>query len=284
MVAETVVLAAGAYGSPAILQRSGVGDPTALDAVGIETAVSSFRVWGEISTIIRPSSSIRGLRPPSTAPGGVCGGEISRPRSRRSARYARAAATGPYDLHVFPVAGHPHSLMAGRVVIAVAALEPVPEAGATVVGPDPEAAPRFDHGYLSDPGRASTSLCSPKAAERGRELAATEPLAVADRCRDRTEPRRARSSSSSALLPPGRYVRDGGESDPIAVCDGAGRVRGWPQVVVADCSLMPTSPAPTPTCRPRSSASGSPTQSSPSARATADGSDGRDRSEPTPSS
>ena len=34
----------------------------------------------------------------------------------------------------------------------------------------------------------------------------------------------------------------GAESDPLAVCDGAGRVRGLDGVLVADCSLMPVVP------------------------------------------
>ena len=34
----------------------------------------------------------------------------------------------------------------------------------------------------------------------------------------------------------------GAATDPLAVCDGAGRVRGAERVVVADCSLMPVVP------------------------------------------
>ena len=34
----------------------------------------------------------------------------------------------------------------------------------------------------------------------------------------------------------------GAASDPLAVCDGAGRVYGLEGVVVADCSLMPVIP------------------------------------------
>ena len=37
--ADTVVLAAGAYGSPAILMRSGIGSPTALAGLGIDVVV-----------------------------------------------------------------------------------------------------------------------------------------------------------------------------------------------------------------------------------------------------
>ena len=34
----------------------------------------------------------------------------------------------------------------------------------------------------------------------------------------------------------------GAATDPLAVCDGAGRVRGVDRIVVADCSLMPVVP------------------------------------------
>ena len=78
--------------------------------------------------------------------------------------------------------------------------------------------------------------------ERTRELAATEPLRsmIGDEL------------ASTAQSPIDRFHAHyfhpvgtcamGLPSDPLAVCDGAGRVHGLERVVVADCSLMPVIP------------------------------------------
>ena len=98
--------------------------------------------------------------------------------------------------------------MAGRVVIAVAALEPRSRGCATVVGPDPEAAPRLDHGYLSDPAGIDLAVLA-EGTERGRELAATEPLRSLIGAEIAPSLDGSIEQVPCALLPPGRDVRDG---------------------------------------------------------------------------
>ena len=227
VLAETVVLAAGAYGSPAILQRSGVGDPPHSRRLGIETRLELPGVGRNlhdhpiVELEFAGSDRLRQLLEESVA-------VRFTPEEQTIGKVCSSRSTGPYDLHVFPVAGHPHSLMAGPRLIAVAALEPRSRGRATVVGPDPEAAPGSTTAISRTPA-GSISRFWPKAPSEVASLPRTEPLAVADRSRDRTEPRRPDRAVPRALLPPGRYVRDGGDSDPLAVCDGAGRVRGWPR-------------------------------------------------------
>ena len=240
VLAETVVLAAGAYGSPAILQRSGVGDPTALDGVGIETRLElpgvgrNLHDHPTVELEFAGSDRLRQLLEESVA-------VRFTPEEQTIGKVCSSRSTGPYDLHVFPVAGHPHSLMAGRVVIAVAALEPRSRGRANVVGPDPEAAPRLDHGYLSDPGGIDLAVLA-EGAERGRELAATEPLRSLIGAEIAPSLGGSIEQFHAHYFHPAGTCAMGADSDPLAVCDGAGRVRGWPRVVVADCSLMPTVP------------------------------------------
>ena len=238
--AVTVVLAAGAYGSPAILQRSGVGDPVSLRAAGITPVLDipgvghnlhdhplaevEFAGSERLRTLLLESAAVRFT-----------------PEEQTLGKLRSSLATGPYDLHVFPVAGDPNSLLAGRVVLAVSAMEPRSRGSLNVFSPDPDASPLIDHGYLSDPQGADLAVLA-EGIERARELAATAPL------RELIGP----EITPSVDRPIGHYHAHyyhpvgtcamGAEGDPRAVCDGAGRVRGLDGVYVADCSLMPVIP------------------------------------------
>lgn len=240
IAAHTVVLAAGAYGTPAILQRSGIGDPELLRTVGVAPLVDlpgvgrnlhdhplaevEFAGSVELKRLLAESAAVRFT-----------------PEEQTLGKLRSSRATGPYDLHLFPVAGHEHSLLAGRVALAVSALEPRSRGSLHVTGADPEAAPRIDHGYLTDAGGADLAVLEEGIA-RARELAAAEPL------RELIGPEITPSLDRPVAEYHAHYFHPvgtcamGAESDPLAVCDGAGRVRGLTGVYVADCSLMPVIP------------------------------------------
>ena len=121
VTAAEVVLAAGTYGSPAILLRSGIGHPDELAALGIET-VHPLSGLGRnlhdhplVEIDFAGTPRLRGLL-----------GEASRvafvPEEQTIGKLRTSLATGPYDLHLIPVAAPPHSLLAGRVILAAAAL------------------------------------------------------------------------------------------------------------------------------------------------------------------
>ncbi len=238
--ASRVVLAAGAYGSPAILQRSGVGDPASLSAAGITPVVGlpgvgrnlhdhplaevEFAGSEQLKLLLAESAAVRFT-----------------PEEQTLGKLRSSRASGPYDLHVFPVAAHEHSLLAGRVALAVSAMEPLSRGSVHVTGVDPEEVPRIDHGYLSDPGGADLAVIDEgiawarefAAAESLRELIGTEITPSLDR---------PVSEYHAHYFHPVGTCAMGAESDPLAVCDGAGRVRGLESVLVADCSLMPVIP------------------------------------------
>jgi choline dehydrogenase len=77
---------------------------------------------------------------------------------------------------------------------------------------------------------------------RAREFAAAEPL------RDLIGPEITPSVDRPVAAYHVHYFHPVGTcamgvaTDPLSVCDGAGRVRGLDGVVVADCSLMPVVP------------------------------------------
>ena len=236
--AATVVLAAGAYGSPAVLQRSGVGDPEALRAVGIEPVLELPGVGlglhdHPLVELEFPGSERLGELLVAAA------AERFTPEEQTLGKLRSSLAEGSYDLHVFPVAAHPHSLLAGRVMLVAAALEPRSRGRLHVSGPDPTAAPEIDHGYLSDP-RGLDGAVLAEGIGAARELAAAAPLRslIGDELPSTLETPIERFHAHY-FHPVGTCAMGTGKP---AVCDGAGRVRGLEGVVVADCSLMPVIP------------------------------------------
>ncbi len=238
--ASRVVLAAGAYGSPAILQRSGVGDPASLGKAGIAAVVDlpgvgrnlhdhplaevEFAGSERLHALLAESSAVRFT-----------------PEEQTLGKYRSSRASGPYDLHLFPCAGSPNSLLAGRVVLAVSAMEPKSRGSLHVVTTDSEAAPLIDHGYLSDPEGVDLAVLA-EGIERARELAATEPLHGLIGSEISPSLDRPIGQYHAHYYHPVGTCAMGAESDPLAVCDGAGRVRGLEGVLVADSSLMPVVP------------------------------------------
>ena len=136
VTANTVVLSAGAYGSPAILQRSGVGDPAELRAVGIAPSLELPGVGRNlhdhplVELEFAGSERLRTLLAESTA-------TRFTPEEQTLGKLRSSRAVGPYDVHLFPIAAHPNSLLEGRVMLVVAALEPRSRGALRVVDAGP---------------------------------------------------------------------------------------------------------------------------------------------------
>jgi choline dehydrogenase len=238
--AGRVVLAAGAYGTPAILQRSGVGDPGLLRAAGIEPGVDlpgvgrNLRDHPPAEVEFAGSEQLKHLLAESAA-------VRFTPEEQTLGRLRSSRASGPYDLHLFPVAGHPNSLLAGRVILAVPAMKPKSRGSPHVAGTDPGAAPLIDHGYLSDPDGVDLAVLAERI-ESAREPAATEPLRELIGAEITPSLDRPIGQYHAHYYHPVGTCAMLTATDPRAVCDGACRVRGLEGVLVADCSLMPVAP------------------------------------------
>ena len=238
--ATTVVLAAGAYGSPAILQRSGVGDPVLLRAAGITPVLDLPGVGRNLHDHPLVELEFTGSERLRQALGESAAARFT-PEEQTLGKLRSSRSRGPYDLHLFPIAAHEHSLLAGRVMLVVAAMDPLSRGALHIPGPDPEAAPVIDHGYLSDPDGEDLAVLA-EGAERARELAAARPLQEligAELAVTRESPL---ERFHAHYYHPSGTCAMGAADDPLTVCDGAGRVRGIAGVVVADCSLMPVIP------------------------------------------
>ncbi len=216
--AETVVLAAGAYGSPGVLLRSGIGPETGLPVgEGLVDHVGTGIAW-------EPTDELRADWDASAAPLALAAVTIE----ARSTR----CEEGVCDLFLFPALHPGHEISA-----AVYAMKPRSRGRVTLTSADPRAPLHIEHGFLSDDADVAVLT---EGVERVRELAQSPPI------------RRYRGPE----LRPGEdvgaeeHVRAGGGGffHPTGTCaigsvvDEGGRVLGYQNLVVADASIMPTIP------------------------------------------
>ena len=216
----TVVLAAGAYGSPGVLMRSGIGPESGLpigenllDHVGVGAT------W-------EPTDELRSAMDDFTR-----GHELMLAGVTIEAR-SSACADDVCDLFLVPVVEPDHQIAA-----AVFAMKPRSRGRVTLSSPDPRAPLHIDHGFLADEEDAGLLV---EGFELLRELGRSAPI------------RRyaARESRPGEEIGAREHVRASasGFFHPIGTCaigkviDERGRVFGYGNLVVADASIMPTIP------------------------------------------
>ena len=238
--ADVVVVTAGAYGSPAILLRTGIGPADQLRALGVRVIEDlpvgrNLHDHPSFELIFAPSEEL--LR--RTAAFEATGRTVPDEQGFAKGESGRAQASGePFDLHVFPEISSN-----GRLGVFVALLTPRSRGTLTLRGRDPEAAPRLDHAYLSDEdGHDLEALVD--GVELARAFASTEPFAsMLDR---ELEPGPAvparhdlRDSVRAGVI---HYWHPVGTCSMGTVTDADGHVFGIDGLVVADASLMPVTP------------------------------------------
>jgi choline dehydrogenase len=145
--ADTVVLCAGAYGTPAVLHRSGVGPSALLTSLGIEVALDlpvGVGLQDQPVVVIEVAATAE-LAARMAAHEGFL------PDEQCVAKLAAGTVKNgaPYDHHVFPWTERRGD---GWVcVFAVGLLRPRSRGDVSVTSPDPTVALRIDHRYLHDP-------------------------------------------------------------------------------------------------------------------------------------
>jgi choline dehydrogenase len=243
--ADRVVLSAGAYGSPLILQRSGIADPELLATFGIETVHALPGVGRNLMD--HPAVSLQFSGTPElterleawVADGGLLREEGTTvlassdrcPEAMDLHLYpvATRIAPGEWGIHIFT------SVMASR------------SAGTVVISDrDPAAPPVIDHAYFNDPeGYDLDALLD--GVIIARELARAEPMATY--IGEEIDPTRTASTREelAALVPtiskhnyhPACSCKMGLADDPTAVVDQDGKVHGLDELYVIDASNMP---------------------------------------------
>jgi choline dehydrogenase len=246
--AGMVVLCAGAYGSPAILLRSGIGPAADLAALGIPVGLDLPGVGANLADHAgtglewTPSERLE----EETAAFEERQGLFEAQTVVKTA--SSACAPGTWDLHLLPWV-NPRRDDAGRrtggyqVTMAVFAMKPGSRGSVRLHSADPSASPRIDHGFLSDAADGDVVVEGIAVARR---LAATGALAAYAGGEIRPGPnadiRRYGAETVRGYFHPVGTCRMGPAGDPTAVVDGAGRVHGLANLAVVDASVMPTIP------------------------------------------
>jgi choline dehydrogenase len=222
--AEAVILAAGAYGSPGVLLRSGVGPERGLPVgEGLIDHVGVGFGYEGTNRLQRDVAAFERAHPLFMAQVTV-------------AMSSSACAAGLSDLFFFPGLDPPGQ-EGYDVSVAVFAMKPASRGSVGLNASDPRAPLRVDHGFLSHRDDASVLA---EGVEKLRGIAA----------------------GGAVRRYAGRETRPGPEVDamahvranargffhPVGTCaigrvvDGEGRVYGLDGLLVADASIMPTIP------------------------------------------
>ena len=234
-----VVLAAGSYGSPPILLRSGVGSPDHLRAVGVDPVLDRPGVGANLTEHPLMPNVFEASIPPRS------GDAVF----QALLTAASATADGVYDLHVLPLFNPPE--LQGdppTFVILTGLMTPRSRGAVRLRSLDPSAAPHIELGMFTDGVDLPRMI---EAMRIARRVAATDPLRGLLGARlvpsgeaddDGTLAAEVRAGCEIYQHPVGT-CRMGRASDPDAVVDARGAVHGLDGVSVVDASTMPVIPA-----------------------------------------
>ena len=221
--ADQVVLAASAYGSPAILLRSGIGPESGLPVgEGLSDHVGVGAAWEPTALLQEETARFEAQHP-------LFMGHIT------VALRSSSCPEGIRDLFVFPAIspGQDGYEISG----AAFAMKPRSRGTVRLNDSDPRTPLAIDHGLLSDPHDAEVLA---EGFEALRELAASEPVRryAGTEIRPGTEV----SAQEHVLAEARGFFHPVGTCAIGSVVDPSGRVLGYERLSVADASVMPTIP------------------------------------------
>jgi choline dehydrogenase len=243
--AGQVVLCGGAYGTPAILLRSGVGPAQDLAALGIET-ISNLAVGQNLHD--HPSVYLKYSGTPKLIEAMQhFAAQDGRLFSEQTiGKFRSKYCTTAFDLHLFPVGGpFMDNASEWEFLLPVANMVPKSRGSVRLTSTDPEATLRIDTAYLTDPEGEDLAILW-NGIEIVRDLARREPLAsmigeeIAPTAQ-LTTPEDVRRDNLHYYHAVGT-CKMGPASDPAAVADSRGKVHGFDNLYVADAALIPIIP------------------------------------------
>jgi choline dehydrogenase len=245
ITADLVMLAAGAYCSPLILLRSGIGPAQELRELGIPVVLDLPGVGRGLMD--HPLSAVDLPAWPPVHPG-------PKYQMMLTARSRLAPSDGAPDLHIFPAGpftadGYGPTGAVQALVVSV--VKPRSRGWVRLRSADPAAAPRIHLGHLEHPDdrtRMVEAIRAARAISRTaplRDLVAGPELAPGAAIHDDDEVRLAATITArvETYHHPVGTCRMGPDSAPDAVVEPTGLVHGLAGVRIADASIMPEIPS-----------------------------------------
>jgi choline dehydrogenase-like flavoprotein len=240
--AREVILSGGAYGSPAILLRSGVGPADDLAALGIPV-IADLPVGQRLQDQPGYANAY------ALAPGYL---EMTPAVGSLLWTASSEAAGDELDLHVTATHLLPGSISPTGGAIALLSAVVQPEATGTLklASRDPADAPLIDPNYLGT-GRDTRRLL--EAVKLGRAIARNPAFAAftageltpGDAVADDDTLARVFAANPAVYGHPTSTAPMGGPGDPWAVVDSVGAVKGLSGLRIADASIIPEVPSST---------------------------------------
>ena len=244
--AGRIVLCAGAYGSPTILLRSGIGPSDDLARLGITPQIDLAGVGANLHD--HPSFNLRfhgtqqfnALMDEFMAEGNTVFTEQSLAKAR-SHRCSQA-----FDLHIAPIASAvPDREGCWECTVCVAHMAPQSRGRLTLKDSDLQSSPVIDAGYFTDPSDDDIAVLMDGVAI-ARDIARRPSLAnlIGMELHDTASVDSVGGLRRNSLhyFHPVGTCKMGPTSDPGAVVDPTGKVHGLESLYIADASIMPVVP------------------------------------------
>jgi choline dehydrogenase len=237
---ETIILSAGAYGSPAILLRSGIGPVAHLREFGIAVTADLPGVGSNL--LDHPL--VNGLMECAIAAG-------SEPSTRSfmpiMVKARSSQVEDEIDLHIYEGQSYDPEHERWLFWLSISLQFARSRGQLRLTSPDPDASLLIDHAYFDDPADLE-ALCD--GVELVNDLVRTPPLSeivepIAGRTlqwSSRDELRAKVRAQVGTTYHPSSTCRMGPASDPQSVVDHTGRVHGIDRLMVVDASIFPTGP------------------------------------------
>jgi choline dehydrogenase len=238
--ADEVILAAGVFGSPAILLRSGIGPSQHLSELGIAT-IADLPVGNRLQdqpffyNVYALKREANAMKPAA--------GAIIWTRSQ-------TAEPGDLDLHISGthLIDPNASPTGGAIVLACAVTLPKSIGRLRLSSRDPHVAPHIRYNFFDDPNDLDRLL---EAVQLSRKIGQTAPFSdlidhemAPGNTVDNDEALRANIVANiAAYLHGTSTVPMGADSDPTAVVDAWGKVWGVEALRVVDASILPEIPS-----------------------------------------
>jgi choline dehydrogenase len=247
--AGTIVVTSGAYNSPTLLMRSGIGPADHLVSMGIGLNVDlpgvgrNLHDHPAVYVTYAGSDTLKQQLSDWSAVNWM-------PEEQTIAKLRSRHCTEAFDLHIYPVS----EAYAGgdgpwSVTIPVSCMTPKSRGTLLLKSREPGAAPIIDHNYLGDPESHDRNVLV-DGVRIARDL--TRHASQTGILGPELEPGPAMSAEAELAswvdanvrhyFHPAGSCKMGPASDSTSVVDSKGAVHGVPGLYIADCSIMPQVP------------------------------------------